>query len=100
MIGLVTPLGALVQMGRLSVGQDCSARPGVAGLQEMTAKPGPAGSILSVGEPGVATTAGKAQKPPTRVKLPPLIAGPASGCPMVPTRLKPPPTLDPPPPSI
>src|SRR6266850_610340 len=53
----------------------------------------------SVGAPGVCTAAIMAQKPPSKVKLPPLMC-PASACPIVPVTVKTPPVLVPPPPAM
>src|SRR5262245_37589232 len=56
-------------------------------------------AIESNGAPGVCTVAMIPQKPPSTLKLPPLIR-PASGWPIVPLTENTPPVLVPPPPSI
>src|SRR2546425_6964322 len=53
----------------------------------------------NAGAPGVCTAAIMAQKPPSKVKLPPLMR-PASAWPIVPVTGKTPPVLVPPPPSM
>jgi hypothetical protein len=83
---------------RLTV--SCNTKPGVAGVQDRVAKPGLAGVTVSVGAPSVCTTWGRAQKPPVRLKLPPLIGSPASDWPRVPLTEKTPPVLVPPPPMV
>src|SRR6185436_16732579 len=83
----------------LSVGDFSSTKPVAVAGQNTRTPPGDC-SMLNSGAPGVCTTESKLQNPPVREKSPPLIAGPASGWPMVPLTENTPPVLVPPPPSI
>ena len=99
-MGLVIPLGELVQFAGDNTHVSCKTKPGVFGVHEIVALPGVAGTIVRVGAFVVCTAVGKSQKPPVTEYWPFVIGPPASGWPMVPLTQKTPPVLVPPPPSI
>ena len=99
-MGLVAPLGELVQLDGESKLVCCNTKPGVFGVHEIVALPGVAGTIVSVGAPVTWMAVGKAQKPPVTEYWPLVIGPPASGWPRVPLTEYTPPVLVPPPPSI
>ena len=96
---MVAALRELPQLGEVTLRVSCKTNPGVGGAHQIVAQPGAALVMYRVGAPGVCTSPGRAQKPPTRVNDPPLIA-PASDWPMVPLSEYTPPVLVAPPPSI
>ena len=92
------PLGASLQAPGARLSLTWRTKPGVAGAHAMTV-PDADRSMESWGGLVFITTDAPAQKPPIRLKLPPLSV-PASGWPMVPLNVKLPPLLVPPPPSM
>ena len=98
-MGLVAPLGELVQLDGEMDQVSCRTNPGVFGVQEMTAWPGAPGAMVSVGAPLTCTAAGNTQNPPVSENWPLVIGPPASGCPMVPLMEYWPFVLVPPPPA-
>ena len=85
-----------VQLVVLITGFSCNTKP-VEGNGQKTMTLLLLRVMLNNGAPGVCTAAMRLQKPPSIVKLPPLIVGPASGWPMVPLTEYTPPVLVPPP---
>ena len=63
-MGLVAPLGELVQFVGARLVVSCKTKPGVGGVHEIVAQPGAAGMIANVGALVVCTAMGSAQKPP------------------------------------
>jgi hypothetical protein len=99
-MGLVEPLGELVQFAGDNTHVSCNTNPGVFGVHEIVAWPGATGAIARVGAFVTCTAVGKAQKPPMTEYWPLVVGPPASGWPMVPLTEYTPPVLVPPPPSI
>ena len=66
-MGLVAPLGELVQFAGDRTQVSCKTKPGVGGVQEIVGCPAPVATIVSVGALVTCTTVGNAQKPPSKV---------------------------------
>ena len=99
-MGLVAPLGELVQFAGDRLHVSCNTNPGVAGAQAMVALSGEAGAIVSTDAPVTCTACGKAQKPAVIEYCSLVIGPPASDWPMVQLSEYEPPALVPPPPAI